>query len=127
MSSVIDPRKIQKDLPIPKGAVLYDFDDQYNKLNMLESGSVQFIAKINDSGNERLLGEIKTKRFILPHLLFGENNNPLKIISSMDCIINSYPFYQNTLSFFSQNPLIARSIFVSLIADFNEIYSKIKS
>jgi len=127
VSSVIDPRKIQKDLPIPKGAVLYDFDDQYNKLNMLESGSVQFIAKINDSGNERLLGEIKTKRFILPHLLFGENNNPLKIISSMDCIINSYPFYQNTLSFFSQNPLIARSIFVSLIADFNEIYSKIKS
>ncbi len=126
MSSLLDPRKVQKDLVIPKGALIFSFEDNFNKLNMLESGSVQLFIQIDGSKTERSICIAKAKRIVFPYTLFLENKIPIKLISSEESVINSYPFLQHPISFFSQNFQMGKSIMVAILSDFNELLNQYK-
>lgn len=126
MSSILDPRKIQKDLAIPKGAVLYSYEDNFNKLNMLESGTIQLFIQLDNTKLERSLCTIKTKRILFPYMLLLENKTSIKLVSLQDSVIHSYPFMQSPLAFFAQNLPMAKSIFVSLFSDFNDMLNQYK-
>jgi len=126
LSSLLDPRKIQKDLVIPKGAILYSYEDNFKKLSMLDSGALQLLIQMDSNKIERSICNIKAKRIIFPYTLFIETKIPIKLISIEESKITSYPFFQNPLSFFSQNIPMSKSILVSILSDFNDILNQYK-
>jgi len=126
LSSILDPRRVQKDLAIPKGAVFFSYEDNFNKLNMLDSGTIQMFIQLDNPKIERSLFTIKNKRFILPYSILIENKLPIKLIALQDSVLQSYPFMQNPLVFFSQNAPTAKSIMASILNDFNELLNQYK-
>ncbi len=127
MSLILDPRKVQKDLAIPKGATFYSYEDDFNKINLLDSGNIQFFIQLDNPKIERSILTIQNKRIILPYLLLLDNKIPIKLLTLNDSVIHSYPFMQNPLSFFTQNIPTAKSIMISILTDFNEILNQYKS
>lgn len=100
--------------------MLYSFQEEFNKLNYLESG--QCLTLIRHKDDEKLIIEASGKRFLFPYLLLLGEPSPFKILVQSDAVIHSYPFFQNPVTFFAQNIPTAKLMLNSIMLDFNELF-----